>query len=103
MGDQAISRRKFAKGVAAAGLVTTAGSTIVWVVAGDGDPRPTAFAVEHGPDVYVWMGTGESAAVRIHQIDGTVLETFHAGTAEALTKIESTHVTFRKIAIPTAA
>ena len=97
-----ITRRKFTAGAAAAAVAAgAAGGTVVWVVRGDG--RRTAFAVEHSPDVYVWMSNGEQFTVRVHRRGGGVLETFEAQTPDSLLTLESAHISFHEIAAPRAA
>ena len=103
-GVRAITRRTVVKGGAAAGLVTVASGCVpLWIAPGSGGGPPRAFHVEHGPDVYVWIGNGAPFTVRVHQQDGTLLETFDDQTIATLGDLDSEHVTFRPAAVPTAA
>lgn len=106
MGDtRGLSRRAFLGGATAtAALAATGGGALTWfVLKGDGETGPQAFAVQHGDDVYVTMTSGEEFTVRVVSSSGTELERFDGVTAATLASLESEHVTFTRSEMPTAA
>lgn len=107
-GDQAehgLSRRRFMKTIAFSGgalaAATVGGITLVSAFdSATGEIR--AYELTHGPDVNLWITSGEQFTIRVRR--GTdVLEEHTGVTSDGITQLESDHFSAYHITAPTPA
>ncbi|MDH3753212.1 MAG: hypothetical protein OEU32_04995 [Acidimicrobiia bacterium] len=95
-----ISRRRFATGALAAGAVAAGSGTLLFVATRDGAGFvPYAFAIDHDAAISVIIGAGEQFTVTVRK-GAEILEQFDDVTADTLLGLDSDHLTFRQVAIP---